>query len=133
LQNYFTTSSDGQSTEKTEIFLVTGATGNVASEVVKQLAKARESNIKEAVRSDEKVSRVKYDMIEPIQIDYYRPETLREAVRDVEKVFLLTPFQFDKNRTQHVLNTIKINHRIVASFMIPHFRKSTLSIHHRSI
>lgn len=90
-----TTSSDGQSTEKTEVFLVTGATGTIATEVVKQLAKARESNVKEAVHSAEKVSIVKYDMIEPIQIDYYRPETLREAVRDVEKVFLLTPFRFD--------------------------------------
>jgi uncharacterized protein YbjT (DUF2867 family) len=34
-------------------------------------------------------------LIESIKFDYYRPETLREAVIDVDSIFLITPFQSD--------------------------------------
>ena len=30
-----------------------------------------------------------------MQIDYYKPETIRGAVKGVDSVFLVTPFQFD--------------------------------------
>jgi uncharacterized protein YbjT (DUF2867 family) len=54
------------------------------------------------------VNRVKYDKVVPIQIDYYKPETLREAIRDVDKVFLVTPFQSDMVKlSSNLLNEIK--------------------------
>jgi FlaA1/EpsC-like NDP-sugar epimerase len=56
-----TTKSASQSSDKSETILVTGATGTVGSEVIKQV--------------------VKSDTEEPIQIDYYKPETLREALK----------------------------------------------------
>ena len=75
-----------------ETILITGATGTVGSEIIKQLLIAtRDSNIKAAVHSAERVKRVKYNMVEPIQIDYDKPETLKEALKNVDRVFLLTP------------------------------------------
>jgi NADPH-dependent curcumin reductase CurA len=57
-----------------ETILVAGATGTVGSEVIKQLSSAtRDSNIKAAIHSAERAKRVKYGMVEPIQIDYYKP------------------------------------------------------------
>jgi FlaA1/EpsC-like NDP-sugar epimerase len=63
-----TTNSDSQSSVKAETIHVTGATGTVGSEVVKQLSNAGESKIKGAVHSSERVKRVQYDLVEPIQI-----------------------------------------------------------------
>jgi uncharacterized protein YbjT (DUF2867 family) len=75
-----------------ETILITGTTGTVGSEVIKQLSRAtRDSNIKAAVHSAESVKRAKYDMAEFIPIDYNKPETLKEALKDVDRVFLLTP------------------------------------------
>jgi uncharacterized protein YbjT (DUF2867 family) len=75
-----TTKSDSQSSSIAETILVTGATGTVGSEVIKQLSRATtDVNIKAAGHSAERVKRVvKYDdMVESIQIDYNKPETLR--------------------------------------------------------
>jgi uncharacterized protein YbjT (DUF2867 family) len=78
---------------KQESILVTGASGNIGSEVVKQLlSDAPEVRIKAAVHSSQNVKKVKYDdRVKVIQIDYNEPETLREALRSVDKLFLLTP------------------------------------------
>jgi uncharacterized protein YbjT (DUF2867 family) len=78
-----TTKSASQSSDKSETILVTGATGTVGSEVIKQVSRAtRDINIKAAVHSAENVKKVvKSDTEEPIQIDYYKPETLREALK----------------------------------------------------
>jgi uncharacterized protein YbjT (DUF2867 family) len=76
--------------------LITGATGTVGSEVVKQLSSATPAvKIKAAVHSVENMKRVKDDddddRIEPVLFDYEKPETVREALRGVDKLFLLTP------------------------------------------
>jgi uncharacterized protein YbjT (DUF2867 family) len=78
---------------KQESILVTGASGNIGSEVVKQLlSDAPEISIKAAVRSSQNVKKVKYDdRVKVIQIDYNEPETVREALNGVDKLFLLTP------------------------------------------
>jgi uncharacterized protein YbjT (DUF2867 family) len=77
--------------------LVTGATGLLGSEVLKQLSRATPGvKIKAAIHSVENLKRVKEssdvdDRIEPVLFDYEKPETLREALKDVDKLFLLTP------------------------------------------
>lgn len=78
---------------KQESILVTGASGNIGSEVVKQLlSDAPEVSIKAAVHSSQNVKKVKYDdRVKVIQIDYKEPETVREALNGVDKLFLLTP------------------------------------------
>ncbi|MDQ3970334.1 MAG: SDR family oxidoreductase [Thermoproteota archaeon] len=74
-----------------ETILITGATGTVGSEVVKQLSSnMTDINIKAAVHSIENAKKVQYDKVEVVQIDYNKPETLKEAFKDADKLFLLT-------------------------------------------
>jgi len=81
----------------TETILVTGASSTVGSEVTKQLSRdTTDINIKPAGHSLEKIKKVvKSDKVEPIQIDYNKPETLIEVLKDVDRIFLLIPFQSD--------------------------------------
>ena len=76
-----------------ETILVTGATGTLGSEVVKQLSSATPAvNIKAGVHSAQNVKKVKDgDRVEVVLIDYNKPETLKEALSQVDKLFLLTP------------------------------------------
>jgi uncharacterized protein YbjT (DUF2867 family) len=78
---------------KQESILVTGASGNIGSEVVKELlSDAPDVSIKAAVHSSQNVKKVKSDArVKVIQIDYNEPETVREALNGVDKLFLLTP------------------------------------------
>jgi len=78
---------------KQESILVTGASGNIGSEVVKQLLAVTPAvSIKAAVHSRQNVKNVKDgDRVKVIPIDYNELDTLREALKDVDKLFLLTP------------------------------------------
>ena len=78
---------------KQESILVTGASGNIGSEVVKQLlGVAPAVSIKAAVHSRQNVKKVRDgDRVKVIPIDYNERDTLREALKDVDKLFLLTP------------------------------------------
>ena len=78
---------------KQESILVTGASGNIGSEVVKQLlVVAPAVSIKAAVHSRQNVKKVKDgDRVKVIPIDYNESDTLRQALKDVDKLFLLTP------------------------------------------
>jgi len=74
-----------------EAILVTGATGTVGSEVVKQLSSA-EQKVRAAVHSATRFSsKGKLKGIELTEIDYNNPETLGEAFKGTNKLFLLTP------------------------------------------
>ena len=80
--------------KKQETILVTGASGTVGSEVVKQLSRnGHAGHIKAAVHSDENLKKVKDEnnRVESVQIDYNRPETLATALKGVDKLFLVTP------------------------------------------
>jgi uncharacterized protein YbjT (DUF2867 family) len=78
---------------KQESILVTGASGNIGSEVVRQLSSATPAvNIKAAVHSAQNIKNVKDgDRVKVVPIDYNESDTLREALKDVDKLFLLTP------------------------------------------
>jgi uncharacterized protein YbjT (DUF2867 family) len=80
-----------------ETILVTGASGTVGSEVINQLSSATtDANIRAAAHSIESIKKViKSESVELIQIDYNKPDTLKDALKDVDRVFLLTPFQSD--------------------------------------
>jgi uncharacterized protein YbjT (DUF2867 family) len=82
--------------KKSSAILITGATGLLGSEVVKQLSSVTPAvKIKAAVHSVENLNRVKENdaatKVEPVLFDYEKPETLREALGSVDKLFLLTP------------------------------------------
>src|SRR5919106_3114602 len=78
---------------KQQSILVTGASGNIGSEVVKQLSSATPAvKIKAGVHSAQNVKKLRDgDRVEVVPIDYNKPETLREALNHVDKLFLLTP------------------------------------------
>ena len=109
------TKSDSQSSGKSETILVTGATSMVGHEVVKELSSTtRDVSIKAGGRSIENVKKaINFDRTEPIQIDYYKPETLREALKDVDRVFIVTPFQSDMvELSSNLLKAIKVTRKI---------------------
>jgi uncharacterized protein YbjT (DUF2867 family) len=78
---------------KQETILVTGASGNVGSEVIKQLSRNGHAvHIKAAVHSIKNRKKMKDENNgEIVQIDYNKPETLATALKDVNKLFLVTP------------------------------------------
>lgn len=78
---------------KQESILVTGASGNIGSEIVNQLLGVTPAvSIKAAVHSRQNVKKVKDgDRVKVIPIDYNESDTLRQALKDVDKLFLLTP------------------------------------------
>jgi uncharacterized protein YbjT (DUF2867 family) len=87
----------------TETILVTGATGTVGSEVVKQFVSSSSSSsssslgkndfiIKAAVHSQNKADNfIHYNKsVQIVNIDYNKPETLADALNQVDRLFLLT-------------------------------------------
>lgn len=96
-----------------ETILVTGATGTVGSEVVKQLLSAKgkigheDLIVKAAARSanDNMFSNVG---VQVVQFDYNNPDTLSAALKGVNKLFLLTPFQSNMvDLTSNLVNEAK--------------------------
>jgi uncharacterized protein YbjT (DUF2867 family) len=80
-------------TKMQETILVTGASGTVGSEVIKQFPKDGQAfHLKAAVHSFENIKKVKDEnRVESVQIDYNKPETLAAALKGVDKLFLVTP------------------------------------------
>jgi uncharacterized protein YbjT (DUF2867 family) len=74
-----------------ETILVSGASGSVGSEVVRQLFSSTDVNIKAAARSVEKIKNLESDRVKAISIDYNKPESLKDALKNVDRLFLLTP------------------------------------------
>jgi uncharacterized protein YbjT (DUF2867 family) len=80
--------------------LVTGATGTVGSEVVKQLVSSSSSSynndndiiIRAAIRSQNKADNFKQynKSVQIVNMDYNKPETIADALNHVDKLFLLT-------------------------------------------
>jgi uncharacterized protein YbjT (DUF2867 family) len=73
-----------------ETILVTGATGTVGSEVVKQLS-AKGEIIKAAARSANDNIFGNLSGVQVVQLDYNNPGTLAAAFKGIDKLFLLTP------------------------------------------
>src|ERR671910_1392281 len=71
--------------------LVLGATGTVGSEVVRQLSSTTDVNIKAAARSVDKIKNLEGDKVKAVPVDYNKPESLKEALKNVDKLFLLIP------------------------------------------
>jgi uncharacterized protein YbjT (DUF2867 family) len=85
--------------------LVTDATGNVGSEVIKQLSKdTSDINVRAAVHSAKNTEKLKPNGIEVTQIDYNVPETIRQALKNVDKLFFVPPESPDA--IEHASNVI---------------------------
>lgn len=75
----------------TNTILVTGATGNVGSQVVQQLIAAGITP-RVAVRSVKKADALKQAGAELVEMDLDKPETVQPAFAGVDKVLLVSPF-----------------------------------------
>jgi uncharacterized protein YbjT (DUF2867 family) len=79
-----------------ETILVTGATGTVGSEVVKQLSQLKENiSIRAAIHSQNKVDNLKQIIddekrIQLVDFDYNEPTSIQKAINKVDKIFLVT-------------------------------------------
>ena len=89
----------------TDTILVMGATGNVGSQVVKQLADTG-ANVRAAVRSPRKAESLKGERVSLTEFDTDKPETVEAAFQGVDKVFLLTPL---------VPNMVELSANLVAA------------------
>lgn len=75
--------------------MITGATGNVGFEIVKQLSAPADRNtrLRAAVRSINDAAKVIGQRAELVEMDYSKPESLSKAINGINKLFLLTPFE----------------------------------------
>jgi len=75
--------------------LITGATGNVGEELVKSLVKTNHSvivGVRDIEKAKEKFAD-NLDFIDIINLDFTRPDTHKEALKGIKKVFLVRPPQ----------------------------------------
>ncbi len=78
-------------TESTCI-LVTGATGNTGSVLVKKLAEMENIKVRAAVRSASKAMDYQALGVEVVEMDMTKPDTIAAAFVGIHKAFFLTPF-----------------------------------------
>jgi len=71
------------------MILITGASGNVGKEVLKQIVQTG-VQVRAAFQSVSKAA-VAPSGIEPVTVDFNQPETLRAALKGVDRVFLVGP------------------------------------------
>jgi uncharacterized protein YbjT (DUF2867 family) len=72
--------------------LVTGATGKVGREVVKQLVLAK-AKVRAGIYNHARIDKIEVAGFEQADLDFMKPETIEAALNDVEKAFLVTPFR----------------------------------------
>lgn len=87
--------------------LVTGATGNIGSELLKQLSSISDGNIRvrAAVRSINGASKIKDQEVQLVELDYNKPASIDKALDNIDKMFLLTPT--DPNLVEFTSNLVK--------------------------
>ncbi|MGH8127692.1 MAG: SDR family oxidoreductase [Gammaproteobacteria bacterium] len=72
------------------MILITGATGNIGTELVK-LFVARHTPVRAMVRDSGQADAISFSGVEVVEGDFDAPETLFDALDGVERAFLLTP------------------------------------------
>ena len=78
----------------TQTILVTGSTGNIGSEIIRQLSNSNSDiTLKAAVHSEG--NRVKNDnnfgSVQQVKLDFNTPESIADYLKEVDKLFVLTP------------------------------------------
>ena len=74
-----------------DTILITGSTGNVGSQVVKQLS-SFSGSVRAAVQSKNRADDIKNTKAELVEMNFNKSDTIEAAFKDIQKIFLLTPF-----------------------------------------
>lgn len=83
--------------------LVTGATGNTGSVLVKKLAELENVKVRAAVRTASKAMDYQALGVEVVEMDLTKPDTIAAAFAGVHKAFFLTPFTPDADELTRIL------------------------------
>src|SRR5262245_48975087 len=81
------------------MILITGATGNVGTEVVKKLAEGKH-RVRAFVRNRTQAREITLPGVEIVEGDFTKPKTFARALDGVEKLFLLTPSSAEAEQQQ---------------------------------
>jgi uncharacterized protein YbjT (DUF2867 family) len=81
------------------VILITGATGNIGSELVKKLS-ANHHHLRAFVRSRWQSREIAHKGVELTEGDFTDPDTFTRALRDVDRLFLLIPSSAEVERQQ---------------------------------
>lgn len=113
--------------------LVTGSTGNVGREVVKQLV-ARGIEVKAATRAIDKVNE---KGVEFVNLDFSQSESIKQALAGVDKVMFITPnvptaVEMSERFIEHAINA-GVKHIVRLSGMGAQMEAITLAKRHRAI
>ncbi len=93
----------------TTTILVTGATGTIGSQVVQALKGQSDVKVRVAVRNAAKADKLKGGNVEAVDFEYNKPELLEAAVKGVQKLFLVTPFDQDQvNLAAKLIDAAKV-------------------------
>ncbi len=81
------------------MILITGATGNVGTEVIKKLSEGKQP-IRAFVRNRTQARHITQPGVELVEGDFAKPKTFARALDGVESVFLLTPSTAEAEQEQ---------------------------------
>src|SRR5688500_19046233 len=76
--------------------LITGATGTIGSAAVNALLQLGGHTVRVAVRNAEKAEALKQKGAAPVDFEWGNADKVNNAVKGVDKIFLITPFTNDQ-------------------------------------
>jgi len=88
--------------------LVTGATGKVGREVIKQLVLLK-MKVRAGIYNHARINKIEVAGFEQADLDFTKIETIEAALNDVEKAFLVTPFR--ENMLEMTKNFVDVARR----------------------
>jgi uncharacterized protein YbjT (DUF2867 family) len=88
--------------------LVTGATGKVGREVIKQLVLLK-MKVRAGIYNHARINKIEVAGFEQADLDFTKIETIEAALNDIEKAFLVTPFR--ENMIEMTKNFVDVARR----------------------
>jgi len=112
--------------------LVTGASGNVGSYVVKELLKMGE-NVVVAGTNIKKLINMFGDKVDVVEFDFTKKQTFKDALNGVDRIFLMRPPQLGKPQDLYpFIDAEKLNNIKLVSFLsLMGVQKNTIPPHHK--
>jgi uncharacterized protein YbjT (DUF2867 family) len=112
--------------------LVTGASGNVGSYVVKELLEMGEKVVTAGTNIN-KLKSMFGDKVEIVEFDFTKHHTFKEALKDVDRVFLMRPPHLGKPQDLYpFIDAMKSNNIKLVSFLsLMGVENNTIPPHHK--